>query len=78
MANPVVKIGIAAAKAVAKKNALAESKTGKIRKIKKSINSPKMQRKFENLTRGSNTTSPSSIAKFPNQTKPIPVKKKGK
>ena len=38
-------------------------------------NEPKMQRKYNNLRKGSNTTKPSSIAKFPNQTKPVPVKK---
>jgi len=77
MANPIVKIGIAAAKAAAKKRAVAELKTGSIRKVKRSINDPKTQRKFANLTQGSNTLKPSSMAgNFPNQTKPVPVKKK--
>ena len=79
MANPIVKIGIAAAKAVAKKDAVEKLKKGNIKKVKKSINDPKTQRKFGNLTKGSNTLKPSSMAgNFPNQTKPVPVKKKAK
>ena len=60
MANPIVTAAIAAAKAAAKKRAVAELKTGNVRKVKQSINSPKMQRKYENLTKGSNTLKPAT------------------
>ena len=40
-------------------------------------NTPKLQRKYDNLRSGSNTLSPSSLAKFPKQTKPVPVKPRG-
>jgi hypothetical protein len=72
---------LAAAKLVAKKLAVDTAKKtgakGSVKKVKKSINNPKMQTRFENLTKGSNTLSPSSMART-NRTKPVPVKKKGK
>ena len=72
---------IAAAKLAAKKLAVSTAKKtgtkGSVKKVKKSTNSPKMQSKFENLTKGSNTLSPSSAART-NRTKPVPVKRKAK
>ena len=82
MANPIVTAAIAAAKAAAKKRSVAELKTGSVRgsvkSVKKSINNPKMQRKYENLTKGSNTLSPNSMTIRVNKAKPVPVKKKAK
>jgi hypothetical protein len=65
---------IAAAKLAAKKLAVSTAKKtgakGSVKKVKKSINEPKMQRKFENLVAGSNTK--------PSYKKSVPVKRKGK